>query len=199
MRLEMRFVPALVIWLLIASGVNAGDDSGGVIDVMGSSCEQGPSKQPNGHFLAFVFCDSALGSNLGIILSRLTNDTDATGVWGVDQRFWQDGPWVTDVTSFAWDPFSNRLYVATDDIYGDGGVFVLDLLNKKHERIYSIGDIDSQTVQNTATKLQAESHFGFIEELDVGERSVTVSIRLAYGDGQSIVVGRRTVRLGSGT
>ncbi len=194
----MRLVPTLVICLLVSPGVNAGDDSSGIIDVMGSSCEQGPAKQPNGHFLAFVFCDGALGSNLGIILSELTEDTDATGVWGVDQRFWQDGPWVTDVTSFAWDPFSDRLYVATDATYGDGAVYVLDLLGKKHRRIYSIDDIDSQTVENAAERLQAESHFGFIEKLDVEERSVTVSIRLAYGDGQAEVVGRRTVPFGSG-
>ncbi len=195
----MRFVPALVIWLLIAPGLWAGGDSTGVIDLMGSACEHGPSKQPNGHFFAFVFCDSALGSNMGIILSRLTNETDATGVWGVDQRFWQEGPWVTDVTSLAWDPFSDKLYVATAEVYGDGGVFVLDLLHKKYERIYSIADIDPQTVRDKAAEVRAESHFGFIEELNVKERSITVSIRLAYGDAQSAVIGRKTVRLGSDT
>ena len=195
----MRYVPTLIFWILIAPGLNAGENAHRVLDLMGSSCEHGPSIQPNGNFLAFVFCDSALGSNLGIVLSRLTNDTDTTGAWGVDQRFWQNGPWVTDVTSFAWDPFSDRLYVATAEIYGDGGVFVLNLLNKKHERIYSIGEVDSEAVRYTAEKLQAESHFGFIEQLSVEERNITVSIRLAYGNGQSEVVGKKTFRLGSGT
>jgi hypothetical protein len=166
---------------------------------MGSSCEQGPSKQPNGPFLAFVFCDSALGNNLGIILSKLTDKTDATGVWSVDQRFWQNGPWVTDVTSIAWDPFSHRLYVATAEVYGDGGVFVLDLLKRKYERIYSIEEVDSQKVRDVATELKAESHFGVIESLNIEERSLTVSIQLAYGDGLSKEVGRKTIRLGSGT
>jgi hypothetical protein len=199
MKVDMRFVLAMLITLFTVPSLNTGDDARGVIDLMGSSCEHGPAKQPNGHFLAFVFCDSALGTNLGIVLSRLTNETDATGVWGVDQRFWQNGPWVTDVTSFAWDPFSNRLYVATAEIYGDGAVFVLDLLNRKHERIYSIEEVDPQIVRDTATELQAESHFGFIETLSVEEKSITVSIRLAYGDGQSKVVGRKTVGLGLGT
>lgn len=197
MRLRIRLVASLVIWVLVAPGLNAGDGSGRVIDLMGSSCEHGPAKQPGGHFVAFVFCDDALGTNLGIILSRLSDDTDTTGVWRVDQRFWQEGPWVTDVTSLAWDPFSNRLFVATSEVYGDGGVFVLDLPSKRHERIYSIADVDSQTFVDTATSLKAESHFGFIEELNVEERSVTVSIRLAYGDGESKVVGRETLRLGS--
>lgn len=195
----MRLVHALVIWLFIAPGLSAGDDARRVIDMTGSSCVHGPSQQPNGHFVAFVFCDSALGTNLGIILSRLTSEIDTTGGWGIDQRFWQSGPWVTDVTSIAWDPFSNKLYVATAETYGDGGVFVLDLLNRKHERIYSIEDVDSQTLEAAATELEAESHFGFIEELNVEKRSLTVSIRLAYGDGQSKIVGRKTIRLGSGT
>jgi hypothetical protein len=199
MRIEMKPVLAMLISLFIVPSLSAGDDGPGVIDLMGSSCEHGPVKQPNGHFLAFVFCDGALGSNLGIVLSRLTNETDTTGEWGVDQRFWQNGPWVNDVTSFAWDPFSNRLYVATAEIYGDGAVFVLDLPNRKYERIYSIEEVDSQIVRDTAVELQAESHFGYIEELSVEEKSITVSIRLAYGDGQSRIVGTKTVGLGLGT
>ena len=48
-----------------------------------------------------------------------------------------------------------------------------------------------------ATELEAESHFGFIEELNVEKGSLTVSIRLVYGDGQSKIVGSKTVMLDS--
>ncbi|UCH49846.1 MAG: hypothetical protein JSU95_08825 [Betaproteobacteria bacterium] len=193
----MKFLFVLLVSLFIASGSNASDDSGGVIELMGSNCKHGPVIQPNGHFWAFVFCDSALGSNLGIILSKLTNETDTTGVWGINKRFWQDGPWVTDMTSLAWDPFSSRLYVATAEVYGDGSVFVLDLPSRNYKRIYSIHDVDPEIVQNEATELKAESHFGFIETLNVEEKTITVSIRLVYGNGQSKVVGEKTIGLGS--
>ena len=199
MKSDWKFLPTVVIWLLFTPCAGVTDDARRLIDLRGSACQHGPSMQPDGHFVAFVFCDSALGTNLGIILSRLTNETDAARVWSIGQRFWQAGPWVTDVTSFAWDPFSDKLYVATDEIYGDGGVFVLDLPQKKYERIYSIVDIDPQVIRDKADTIRAESHFGFIEELNNDERSITVSIRLAYGDGQSTVIGTKTVRLGSGS
>ena len=196
MKVDIKTVLVLVISLFIVPDLNAGDDGGGVIKLMGSNCKRGLVTQPKGDFLAFVFCDSALGTHLGIILPRLTSETDRAGVWGINNRFWQDGPWVTDVTSLAWDPFSSRLYVATAEVYGDGSVFVLDLPNRKHKRIYSIDDVDPKTLQDKAMELKAESHFGHIETLNVEEKTITVSIRLVYGDGQSKIVGKKTIPLG---
>lgn len=65
MRIGTGWVMILAIWLFTDPGLRAGEGSPGAVDLMGSSCEHEISKQPNSHFLAFVFCDSALGSNLG--------------------------------------------------------------------------------------------------------------------------------------
>jgi hypothetical protein len=196
----MRYAAAVISLLLTVPGVIVAAAPNHTVDLMGDACEHGLSKQPQGHFFVFVFCDGALGSNIGVILSDpgVADDPGVEpGSWSINQRFWQNGPWVLDVTSLAWDPFSDRLFVATSGVYGDGGVFVLDLLHKTYDRIYSIEDIDPQKVQSIAEKLRAEAHYGYIEKLSIEERSISVSIRLVYGDAQSEVIGRRRLRLGS--
>jgi hypothetical protein len=181
------------------SGLTMADDSSKVINIFGDTCEHGLFAQPKGHFMVFVFCDSALGSNIGIILSRMNDKTGASSAWGIDHRFWQDGPWVTDVTSLAWDPFSERLYVATSEVYGDGGVFVLDLANRRFDRIYSITDVDGQAIKELSEKFPLEGQYSLIEDLNVEERTMTLSLRFFYGDGESAELGRKVVHLGTGT
>jgi hypothetical protein len=86
-----------------------------------------------------LFCDDALGSNIGVI-----NNSPAAGPgniplphprewshWQTYDRFWQEKAWATDITSFAWSLDLKYLYVATDSIYGSGGIYRLDLTKRK--------------------------------------------------------------------
>jgi hypothetical protein len=93
-------------------------------------CKHGLYQQPKGGpFAAMVFCDDAVGSHLGVVCYAPGSQCDERP-WSLDNRFWQDTAWANDVTAFAWDPSGRCLYVSTDEIYGAGDVFVLDLVKR---------------------------------------------------------------------
>ena len=108
------------------------------------NCQHRLHPQPeNGPFSVFLFCDDALGSNIGVILTepgggpgaiRLTGDM-VWDKWYTNDRFWQDKLWTTDVVNFLWSPSLRYLYVATSGIYGDGGLFELDLVKRSSVRL----------------------------------------------------------------
>ena len=95
---------------------------------LAKSCRQGLYPQPGGPFSVFVFCDDAAGVNIGVV-----NTKPRGGSWDVDDRFWQERAWATDITSFAWSPDLRSLYVGTSEIYGSGNLYKLDLVNRKSE------------------------------------------------------------------
>ena len=60
--------------------------------------------------------------------------------WMLGNRIWEDSMWDSDVTSFAWGPAGNNIYVATSNIYGGGGLFEVDLISRKASKIYPMKD-----------------------------------------------------------
>jgi len=131
-----RVVAALL--LLVSCAANA-TDSEGVVKASGKNCVHGLHQQPTGGpFAVFLFCDDGLGSNLGVI-----NTSGGAGPgridlpqpklwekWDVNDRFWQDPEWATDITSFAWAKDLKSLYVATSEVYGTGALYKLNLVTR---------------------------------------------------------------------
>jgi hypothetical protein len=104
-----------------------------VVDV--SKTDARLSKQPNGPFATLIFAEDALAIHIGIIYyDQMAVPKD--GNWWISERFWQDRKWGSDITSLAWSLSGKYLYLATSRIYGDGGVFRLNLLEKEYVRIY---------------------------------------------------------------
>ena len=92
-------------------------------------CEPGLYRQPDGGpFAAILFCDDALGSNLGLVC--YAGAPCNRPPWDVTNRFWQGPKWAADVTAFAWDPNNTCLYVSSEAVYGEGDVYALDLPNR---------------------------------------------------------------------
>jgi hypothetical protein len=85
--------------------------------------------QPNGPFALFLFCEDALGSYISVLYANPIGApaTPAPHRWRLDDRYWHDPLWGADVTSYAWAPDGKRLFVATSEIYGSGGLFELNL------------------------------------------------------------------------
>lgn len=107
-------------------------------------CKQALYMQPTGGpFSVFLFCDDALGSNIGVINvaggagpgNIPLSEPKTWSHWDVNDRFWQVADWATDVTSFAWSPDLRFLYVATSEIYGTGALYRLDLTNRTYEKL----------------------------------------------------------------
>jgi hypothetical protein len=105
-----------------------------------SGCTNGLYRQPNGGGAAVVVldCESALGVTVGVVCFGAPNLDCLKEPWW-DKRFWQDSRWANDVTAFAWDPNGKCLYVSTSEIYGDGGLFALDLQNRRFTSVSPAG------------------------------------------------------------
>jgi hypothetical protein len=143
-----------------------------------SNCEHRLHPQPDkGPFSVFLFCDDALGSNMGIILTEpgggpgameLTGDS-IWDKWQTNDRFWQDKLWATDVVNLLWSPSLRYLYVATSGMYGDGGFFKLDLKERAHVRLLPDPSADYHD------RLEGE-YFTKIEKIDKENGFIQVGI-----------------------
>ena len=114
----MRSIPVLVLALLFATGARGED-------VAGRACSGGAHQQPDGPFAVYVFCDDAVGTNIAVFYSGLGEPRYPK--WTVTKRFWQSDAWGADVSAFAWVPHRNFVIVTTSEVYGTGGVYLLDL------------------------------------------------------------------------
>src|SRR5436190_23049912 len=99
----------VLVLLLFSISTKAADRY--VVQVAAKECVQKLYKQPaDGPFSVFVFCDDALGVNIGVINTAGGAGPGAIQLspppewskWDVNDRFWQKSEWATDVTSFAW-------------------------------------------------------------------------------------------------
>ena len=112
--------------------------------------------------------------------------------WTISDRAWCNGEWGSDITSLYWSPNGQCLYIATSIVYGDGGVFRLDLFNKKFMKIYPptnlcpTGEENKKYVSSTEIigaaqdKLKIRVSFSEIvgdEEHDLGEKVETISLK----------------------
>jgi hypothetical protein len=82
-----------------------------------------------------LYCEDALGNYLGVLYYAPIGApaTQAPHRWKLNDRYWQSSDW-SNVTSFAWSR-DNRLFVATDNIYGDGMLYEIDLYDRSARRL----------------------------------------------------------------
>src|SRR5436190_23122913 len=66
-------------------------------------CKDGVVAAPTGPFAVWVFCEDALGTQIGLVYAR-TMGAPNDGAWGVNNRLWQDGACTADVQTVALPP-----------------------------------------------------------------------------------------------
>lgn len=140
--------------LLLLSGSSFAADSSPESSVIWSQekdgCNPGLYKQPKGPMALILFCEDALGTYIGLVyydnmkspvpydfFLRLSETEKKTyyKIWSLNNRMWQTSVWASDVTSYAWGPDGTKLFIATSDIYGSGGLYELDLVRRQHKKI----------------------------------------------------------------
>jgi hypothetical protein len=107
-----------------------------IVDLGAKNCQHGLNQPPGGDFAVFVFCDDAIGTQLGVIYQKrgvgpVEDKTD----WSNANRFWQEGPWMIDVTQLVWSDSGNFLYLTTSPLYSDGSFYELDLRHRKATKL----------------------------------------------------------------
>jgi hypothetical protein len=172
---------ALTVILLDTTAVGQ-TSSPYLIQASQTPCKHGLHPQPKGGpFSVFLFCDGALGSNIGVILTERGAgpgkiELSRTNVWDkwkwdTNDRFWQEKEWATDVENFAWSPSFRYIYAATSGIYGDGGFFKLDLKDRVFERLLP------KPSANYSDQLRM-GYLTKIEKLDLKKSNITAGIYL---------------------
>ncbi len=98
------------------------------------NCDPGLRPQPGGPYAALVFCENALGAYLAVVRLAPLERT-GEGAWNTKQLIWQEEPWASDITSFAWAPDGQRLFVTTADGAGAGGLYELELATRRARQV----------------------------------------------------------------
>lgn len=96
------------------------------------NCVPGLHSSPEGPFAVMIYCEDALGIYLAVIHAEPMGAPAAeSGKWSLENRYWSDPRWASDITGFKWSPDGSKLFVSTSGIYGSGGLFELDLFERK--------------------------------------------------------------------
>lgn len=130
-------------------------------------CKHGLNQPKIGDFAVFVFCDDAIGTQIGIILTRPgVGPVEANGKWSNTNRFWQEGLWMTDVKEMVWSESGNYLYVITSEIYSEEALYELDLRHRNAHKLLdgkmikgylNIENIQAQTLIVSGKKFQMKN------------------------------------------
>ncbi len=108
-----------------------------VVQISEETCgKQIGSPQENSPFEVYVFCEGALGRYIGIMRKGQMGAPNIGG-WTFTNRFWQDDTWSTDVMSIAWVNDGKSLLVSTSEIYGEGGIYILNLESRSSRILFS--------------------------------------------------------------
>ena len=148
-------------------------------------------RQPNGPFAAMIFDEDALAIHLCVIyydhMGGPINEK-----WDISERAWCNGKWGSDITSLYWCPSGKCLYIGTSLVYGDGGVFRLDLYNKKFTKVYPPANLtptgkegkkyvsSTEIIGDVQDKLKIKVGYAEISgdaERDLGEKTETIPLK----------------------
>jgi hypothetical protein len=182
------------VFLVSAPTVALGDEY--LVKAFGDHCVHGLHKQPaGGPFSVFVFCDDALGSNIGVIATapgagpgKIELDAQKTWKhWDVNKRFWQDPQWATDITSFAWSVDLKSLYVATGEVYGTGTLYRLNLVTRTVETVLPDAVMRKRIKKGYSTSTE-------IKAIDLAARTLKVEVSYFSPDSDRTSVDTVTVR-----
>ena len=158
-------VRAITMLLLLLSPVYALSDEL-LTKVSAKNCVHGLHQQPTGGpFSVFLFCDDAAGSNIGVVNALPgagpgkidLGELKEWNNWDVNNRFWQDKDWATDVTSFAWSPDLKFLYVATGEVYGTGCLYKLDLVARTAKKLVPDAATRKRIPKDASTETEINS------------------------------------------
>jgi len=142
--MKKNILLSLLGCVVLFVGVASSADTN-LLKVSPKFCKQGLSQPKHGDFAVFVFCDDALGTQIGVILTRPGVGPFAMKTeWSLTNRFWQEGPWMRDVKEMVWSRSGNYLYVLTSEVYSEEALYELDLKQRKAHKL-----LDGKKIKGT--------------------------------------------------
>jgi len=136
-----------------------------ILNVYSKECRHGLLKPAKGDFSIFVFCDDALGTQIGVVLDRKgVGPVESGGKWSANQRFWQEGMAMADVKQIVWSNSGNYAYITTSEVYSDNSLYELCLINRTITMLFD-GELESVDVSIDAVEGNALSVNGHIFQI----------------------------------
>ncbi|MEW7009603.1 hypothetical protein [Lentilitoribacter sp. EG35] len=127
----------LLIAFIVLVGNTAHASDQNIIDMSDAfNCPQGRHMQPNGPFAVDIYCDDALGTNIAVMLVKMS--APFQGEYSLTNRVWQGDNWAASASSIIWSDDPNEVYVSTDSVYGTGSIYKLQLLEQTSELIWKM-------------------------------------------------------------
>ena len=159
----MRIILILITSLLILFDSQASN----VVKISGN-CDQGLAKLGHSSFSLYISCEGALGNYIGVMLTSKWSKF-GNRYWEIGDRFWYEKSWGSDVHSYYYYSKKNMLYVATSNIYGIGGIYELNIKERKSRIIFP----------DSVKKLKAEDRYSI-----VGFKKNTLFIKVTNSKGK---------------
>jgi hypothetical protein len=107
-------------------------------------CTTGVYRYPRTPFAVTLFCEDALGTYMSVIyLEPIGAPSTTNGRWKLEDRYWHDPLWGSDITGFKWAKDGLYLLVSTSPIYGSGGLFELNLESRTAKQLLPKGTVVS--------------------------------------------------------
>lgn len=164
-----------MLTMLASLGLSGAGRFASPVNLVESPCVNGLRPSTDGPFAALVSCEEALGSYLTVVYAGPMR-TPKAGAWDIGTRTWHEPEWGDDVTSFVWGSKGKRLYVATSSVYGTGGVFQLELGDKRALKLFpAASTTDSEVVY-------------VLSRLDESTQRLTVTARYAGGTARTFAI-----------
>lgn len=143
----------LILVLFSVSTDHALSSENNIVLLSNGICKHGLTKLNSSPYSIFSFCEDTLGNYLAIVYyEKMSLPVD--GSWSLSDRVWQNEEWSKDVVSYFYDCENSVIFVSTSEIYGEGGIYRLDLEKRKYEkltndavkegRVYELTKIDKQ-------------------------------------------------------
>jgi hypothetical protein len=135
----LKNVTVLASSLALAGSIAVGAQENSLRKTAGN-CSPGLHSSPTGPFAVVIYCEDVLGDYLAVIhAAPIGAPVDEGGKWSLENRYWFDQLWASDITGFKWSSDGHELFVSTSGIYGSGGLFKLDLFKRKATQLLPKG------------------------------------------------------------
>jgi len=135
----MKPISFLIIFILLATP-GLSQESIETWEWNPDRCISAVHPHPHSPFAVALFCENAIGTYLSVVhLGPIGASASKNGRWTLENRYWYDSLWSSDITGFRWSKDGMQLTVSTSPIYGSGGYFELDLKTRTAKQLLPEG------------------------------------------------------------
>lgn len=174
MNLNIRKVILISLFGFAACQVHAKPNE--VIEVNAEACKKQEIKIKGTPFEVDIFCEDALGVYIGIIHRGIMGLPVSNG-WTIEDRYWQVKDWSMDVKSLMQINDGKNLLISTSGIYGDAGIYLLDLSQKTWKKVFAPKEKKSENIYILKSFNSKRQRLVFFDQSSKKHKDIKVNLK----------------------